>query len=205
VRIAETNVSDTQTAIDFFLNVLQPAQREIGLLWQLNSVSVAVEHYATGIAQGIVARLSHQFRPRRSRGMRFVGVCPEGEHHCMGLQFVCDLARLDGWESYFLGANLPLNAIRLFVEKIGPDAIGVSVATLLSLQNARSVITTLNEAAPKAVVLAGGYGVSIAPELWKTIGADAYARDAVAAVATLDAIANDREAYLGGRGESSAM
>ena len=42
---------------DIYLNILQPVQREIGNLWHANKISVAQEHYCTGLTQLAIAQL----------------------------------------------------------------------------------------------------------------------------------------------------
>ena len=42
---------------DIYLTILQPTQYEIGRLWELDRVSVADEHFCTGVSQLVMARL----------------------------------------------------------------------------------------------------------------------------------------------------
>jgi methanogenic corrinoid protein MtbC1 len=196
-RLIESSVTDADSVLDLYVNVLQPAQREIGRLWQVNSISVAVEHYATATTQRILNRISHSLPRRRTRGARFVGLCPEGEHHCLGLQMVCDLCRLDGWDTHFIGANTPAASAITLVTQLQPDIIGVSMTTLIALHNTSSLIARLKQALPDAIVLSGGYAASLGPDLWKSFGADAYAADAASALITVNRILRDRKA--GGR------
>jgi hypothetical protein len=43
--------------LDLYLKILQPAQYEVGRLWESNAISVAEEHMATAITQSVMARL----------------------------------------------------------------------------------------------------------------------------------------------------
>ena len=107
MELIESMATDAGSIFDLYVHILQPAQREIGRLWQVNSISVAVEHYATATAQQILHRLSRMVPPRTQRNARIIGICGEGEHHCVGLEMVCSLCQLDGWDTYFVGANTP--------------------------------------------------------------------------------------------------
>ena len=186
IRLIESKAADADNVLDLFVNVLQPAQREIGRLWQVNSISIAVEHYATSITQRILHRLSHLVPPRRHRNARMIGVCGEGEHHCIGLEMICSLCRLDGWEAHFVGANTPTASAVSLCRELQPDIIAVSMTTLIALQSTRTLIAKLKEALPGTVIIAGGYAASLGADLWKSFGADAYAPDAISALADLD-------------------
>jgi methanogenic corrinoid protein MtbC1 len=195
-HLIESRASDAASILDLFVNVLQPAQREIGRLWQANSISVAVEHYATATAQQVLHRLSYRVPPRRPRNARIIGICGEGEYHCVGLEMICSLCRLDGWDTYFVGANTPLASAVGLSRELQPDIIAVSMTTLIALQYTRTLIEKLKEALPEAAVVVGGYAASLGPELWKVLGADAYAADAISAMATMERLLNDRKNTL---------
>ena len=58
--------------VDLALEVLCPALRTIGEQWEHGDVSIAQEHYATGITEGVMAVLADRMRrpPRGGRGCR---------------------------------------------------------------------------------------------------------------------------------------
>jgi methanogenic corrinoid protein MtbC1 len=194
MQLIESNATDAASIFDLYLHVLQPAQREIGRLWQVNSISVAVEHYATATAQQILHRLSRMVPPRTRRNARIIGICGEGEHHCVGLEMVCSLCQLDGWDTYFVGANTPTDPAIQLARQLQPDIIAVSMTTLLALQNTRLLIAKLKEAMPGTAVVAGGYAATLGQDLWKSFGADAYAADAIAALPAMERILEERKA-----------
>jgi len=75
-----------------------------------------------------------------------------------------------------------------------PDIIAVSMTTLIALQSTRMLITKLKEALPETIIVAGGYAATLAPDLWKSFGADAYAGDAISALSAMERILEDRKA-----------
>jgi len=194
MELIESMATDTGSIFNLYVNILQPAQREIGRLWQVNSISVAVEHYATATAQQVLHRLSRMVPPRTRRNARIIGICGEGEHHCVGLEMVCSLCQLDGWDTYFVGANTPTASAIELARQLQPDIIAVSMTTLIALQSTRILIAKLKEALPGTAIVAGGYAATLAPDLWKSFGADAYAADGIAALSTMKRIFQDRKA-----------
>jgi len=194
MQLIESSATDAASIFELYLHVLQPAQREIGKLWQVNSISVAVEHYATATAQQILHRLSRMVPPRTRRNARIIGICGEGEHHCVGLEMVCSLCQLDGWDTYFVGANTPTDPAIQLARQLQPDIIAVSMTTLLALQNTRLLIAKLKEAMPGTAIVTGGYAATLGADLWKSFGADAYASDAISAVSAMERILEYRKA-----------
>lgn len=132
--------------------------------------------------------------PRTRRNARIIGICGEGEHHCVGLEMVCSLCQLDGWDTYFVGANTPTASAIDLAQQLQPDIIAVSMTTLIALQSTRMLIAKLKETLPKMVVVAGGYAATLGPDLWKSFGADAYAADAISALPVMGRILEDRKA-----------
>jgi MerR family transcriptional regulator, light-induced transcriptional regulator len=194
MELIEAMATDAGSVFDAYVHILQPAQREIGRLWQVNSISVAVEHYATATAQQILHRLSRMVPPRTRRNARMIGICGEGEHHCVGLEMVCSLCQLDGWDTYFVGANTPTASALELARQLQPDIIAISMTTLIALQSTCMLIAKLKEALPETAIVAGGYAAILGPDLWKSFGADAYASDAISALSAMERILEDRKA-----------
>ena len=194
MELMESMATDAGSVFDLYVNMLQPAQREIGRLWQVNSISVAVEHYATATAQQVLHRLSRMVPPRTRRDARIIGICGEGEHHCLGLEMVCSLCQLAGWDTYFVGANTPTASALELARQLQPDIIAISMTTLIALQSTCMLIAKLKEALPETVIVAGGYAATLGPDLWKSFGADAYASDAISALSAMERVLEDRKA-----------
>jgi methanogenic corrinoid protein MtbC1 len=188
VQLIESKATDAASVLDLYVNVLQPAQREIGRLWQVNSISVALEHYATATAQRILHVLSRKVTTHTSGDARFLALCPAGEYHCVGLEMVSNLCRLKGWQSYFIGANTPTASALALAVQLRPHVIGISLTTLLALEPARILIAKVKEALPDSVVVVGGYAASLGKDVWKNVGADKYAADGIAALAIIEQI-----------------
>ena len=188
--------ADSESALRLFSEVLEPAQREIGRLWQNNAISVASEHYATATAERILHQLSSRIAPSGTNGMSMVGLCPDGERHCLGLQMICHLARLSGWHSLFLGASPPTPAAIALIADFRPDLVAISLTTMLALQNATALLAAVKEAVPGVSIIVGGQAVARIPEAWQTAGAHNQAADAGSALFLLAEIARDRAARL---------
>lgn len=175
---------------DLYVGVLQPSLREVGRLWEENQLSVAEEHAATAIAQAAMSRMFERvFVWRDTRTPRLLAACAEDERHQMGLRMLCDLLELDGWETMYLGASVPVESLVDYVRKHQPDAVAISATIAPHIPRVREAIAAIrNESlSPQPVVAVGGRAFHGDPSLAERVGADLTADDAIDAVRGLNA------------------
>ncbi len=165
------------------VRLVQPALYEIGQRWQENRISVADAHLATSISSSLLSRLLSP--PPRVSGTprKAVFACVEQNLHSLGLQIVSDAFERAGWQSYFLGADVPTDDLVGFVSRLKPDLVGLSAAQLPHLTTLREVITRLRGELGTAcpTILVGGRILNQLGEVWKRLGADGWDPDALAA------------------------
>jgi MerR family transcriptional regulator, light-induced transcriptional regulator len=170
-----------------YMEVFQPALREVGRLWQTNEISVADEHLATAITQAAMARAFEQvFSWSDSPRHTLLAACADTERHEVGLRMICDLLELRGWDTTFLGATVPVDSLVSMIERRKPDAVALSVALTPHLPRLRMMveqIRSLIEDPP--LILVGGRPFLDDPSLANRIGADLTAPDALQAVELL--------------------
>lgn len=168
-----------------YLEVLQPAMREIGALWQRNQITVAVEHLATGITEAAMARLYHEvFAEVKEDGPALLAATAETERHVVGLRMVCDLLELQGWRTVLLGACVPIEGLVSMARDLRPAAIALSATIAPHVPQLRTAIAALRDANldPAPIIAVGGRLFLDNPELATRIGADLTAPDAAALV-----------------------
>lgn len=87
-----------------------------------------------------------------------------------------------------LGANTPVEGIVKTICDRNAHVAGISVTISYNLAAAEEVIRDIRKDArcSRTKILVGGYPFRIAPDLWKTIGADGYAADAQEAIELAD-------------------
>jgi methanogenic corrinoid protein MtbC1 len=173
-----------------YIDVFQPTLREIGRLWQENEISVADEHLATAITQAAMARLYEQaFAWAPVEGRTLVAACVGSERHEVGLRMLCDLLELEGWQTTYLGAAVPVESLAGLVQKRRPDVVALSVALAPHLPQLRAVIRAVRDAAGASppLILVGGRPFLTEPALAAELGADLTAPDAVEGVRLLRA------------------
>ena len=173
---------------DVYLEVIQRSQREIGRLWQLSRISVGQEHFCTAASQAIIARLyPHIFAAERA-GRRLVAACVGGELHELGARMVADFFEMAGWDTYYLGANVPAESVLEAIETQRADVVGISATMVAHVDAVRRLVQGIRDDArgKSARILVGGYPFNLAGSLWQAVGADGSAPDARAAVAAAE-------------------
>jgi signal transduction histidine kinase/ActR/RegA family two-component response regulator len=165
---------------DIYLQVFQRCQREVGRLWQLKQITVAQEHYCTAATQLVMAQLYPSLFELPKTGRKMVATSVGGEFHEIGLRIVTDLFEAEGWDTQYLGANLPAASVVRTVEQYRPDLLLVSVTMAFHLSGVEQLIAQVraSEAAQALKILVGGYPFNVDPGLWKRVGADGHAPDA---------------------------
>ena len=167
-----------------YLEVLQPAQREVGRLWSAGTVTVAQEHLATAITQSVMSHLaSDVFAAAPGNGPSLVAACVGPERHELGLRMLSDLLELEGWTTTYLGATVPGSDLVRMVESRAPAVVALSVTLPPHLLALRDVVDRLRAGPRPPLVMVGGSAfLGGDTDLPKKIGADLTASDAGGAV-----------------------
>lgn len=158
---------------DICEHIFGAVQHEIGRLWQQGRISVAMEHYATGATEVIMARFAMEGVSDRSRDRRFVGACVAGEQHELGMRMACDVLESQGWQAVFLGADTPQSAVLAAIAEHEPHALGLSASTPFRISAVRDTIAGIRAAGHDGLpIVVGGRPFDQVPHLWRTVGAD---------------------------------
>lgn len=165
-----------------YLNVLQPAQWEVGRLWQTGVVSVAVEHFCTAATQLVMSELFPLVITTDKNGLSMAGCCVGDELHEVGLRMVCDFFEMASWETCCLGAVSQTDAVLDVLERKQPDVLCVSVTMHHNLPLARTLVQEASRRFPRLKILVGGFPFLLNPDLATDFGAHGWAPDAQEAV-----------------------
>ena len=173
---------------DIYLNVFQPAQYEIGRLWQTNRITVAQEHYCTAATQLIMSQLYPHIFASAKNGRTLVATCVSGDLHEIGVRMVADFFEMDGWNTFYLGANTPHPSVIATLVERQAGVLAVSATISYHVEAVRDLIRAVraHPAARQVRILAGGYPFNHDPDLWRNVGADGTAPDAQQAITLAD-------------------
>lgn len=169
---------------DIYLSIFQVTQQETGRLWQMGKISIAQEHYITAATQLIMSQLYPYLFDSAHNGKKIIVSCITGELHEIGARMVADLFEMDGWNSYYFGANIEQSSLITATENYLPEVLAVSVTMTFNLTAVSELIgkIKMNTKINHVKILVGGYPFNLTRKLWKNIGADGFASDAAGAV-----------------------
>ncbi len=161
-----------------YLDVLASALEEVGDRWAAGELTVAHEHYASAVTQGILGVLAPRMRVPPSSGRLAVVACTPGELHALGAQMVADFLEGEGWEVLALGASTPGPDLAALVDDERPDVVALSTSVANNLDDAIDMVARLREMAEPPFVAVGGRAwAQVAAPRRDEVGADALYED----------------------------
>jgi methanogenic corrinoid protein MtbC1 len=157
--------------------VVQEAQREIGRLWQENAISIAEEHQATAISQVVLAHLYDLAPQARPNERRVLVACVEGELHEFPARLAADALDLAGFDTRYLGADVPTRSLVERVLAESPDLLALSVTMPFNVPSLQRAVSAVREA-KKSLPIAVGGGACVTDRVASSVAADLTARSA---------------------------
>ena len=155
-----------------------PVLHALGEGWAGGEVSVAQEHFASGLLRGRLLGLARGWD--RGTGPRAILGCPPGELHDLGLIAFGLLLRELGWRVTMVGADTPLETLRSAVVALRPEAVVLAATAEERFIEAAGEIAALGELSTLAIGGAGATETAAAET-----GVRALSRDPVRAAAQL--------------------
>ncbi len=179
---------------DVYLRLVQPVMYRMGDLWECGSLDVAQEHYATAVIESILAHLEPRIFTGHKTGMPMIAASVEGEMHSIGARMVADFFQADGWDTCFLGANVPGGAIVAESVRRKAKLIALSASGGSLMPEVIKTIAAIQEsdALSRTLVIVGGALFNALPSAVDRTGADGYAPDARAAVEVARGLVEER-------------
>lgn len=141
---------------DLYEEVFKVALYEVGRLWETNKITVATEHLATAITEGILNELFEQIISGKKYNKRVVVACVDNEQHQVGIKMVADVFEMKGWESFFLGTGIPVSELVIFIRETQPDLLAISLSVYLNFANLLRMMEILRTEFPELQIILGG-------------------------------------------------
>ncbi|MEC2073308.1 cobalamin B12-binding domain-containing protein [Alkalihalophilus marmarensis] len=143
--------------IHIYEDLITAAMREIGRSWESNDLTVADEHLATSTIDFIMTYYhSKKSKNYQSCQHKAMFLCPEGEHHDIGITMVSHLFEDFGWSTKLLGPNVPCADAVQFAKQWKPDVISISITLTYNLAQIENYIKELNQSGLTPVMMIGG-------------------------------------------------
>ena len=166
--------------------IFQPVQYEVGRLWHTGEIQVAEEHYCTAATQAVISSLYPRWMGEEApKGKRLVAACVGSELHEIGIRMVTDMFEMEGWDTYYLGANVPDRSLIQAIKDYKADVVAVSATMTFHIHLVKDLVAKIraDRELGQVKILVGGLPFNLDHELWRKIGADGFAQDAETTVA----------------------
>ena len=163
---------------DIYVDILAEAMRRVGRLWHTARITVDAEHYCTSATQLAMTEMYPAIFSKARRGRKILCACPGGELHSMAARMVADLFENDGWDSVFLGAAVPEDAMLTAIRQDLPDLVALSVSMPQHLIECRSLVAAIKAEFPSVRIAVGGNAFRSTREIWTQWPVDYYTEDA---------------------------
>jgi methanogenic corrinoid protein MtbC1 len=163
----------------------------------MGHITVAQEHYCTACTQSIISQLYPRWIRAQTGSRKLIAVGVGGELHEIGLRMLADFFEMEGWNTYYLGSNMPAESLIRYLKEEPADLLAVSVTMTFHVSEVQSLIASIrkNSELDGLQIMVGGMPFNIDTELWKKVGADGYAPDAKGALEAAELLVPDTCRY----------
>lgn len=164
-----------------YLDSLVAAQREIGRMWHAGEITIAEEHAATAATELAMSLLHPRLARAEPHGKTAIVAGVSGNAHRLAVRIVADMLECDGWRVVDLAADLPARDIVQAAADFRADLVCLSATLSTHLRALREVVASMREepSTSEVKILVGGQAIDAAPAVWRGLGADATASDAM--------------------------
>jgi methanogenic corrinoid protein MtbC1 len=178
IEIIERAAENGVKIEDIYINILQEVMYEVGNLWHRNMITVDKEHFCTSTTQTALSRFYPVIFTKPRNGLKIITCCVGSELHEMGIRMVSDLFEYNGWDSIYLGAGVPQNAIIHAIQENRPQMIGLSVTMPQHLPLCLEYVKTIREMYKDVKIAVGGRAFQMTDKLWEKWEVDVYTENA---------------------------
>lgn len=158
--IVQTLLAQKVEAKSIFINLFQRSMYRIGKLWEKDKCSVADEHVATKITEGLVELTIAELAGVKNRKKSSIVTCVDKEFHELGARMVAGLFELNGWKTFFVGSNTPNSEILHLISDKKPEVVGISCSFYVNIVRVVKLVKMIKENYPDQRIIVGGQAFS---------------------------------------------
>ena len=159
--------------------IIKPSLIEVGILWEKGIIDIWKEHLISEISLDIMRVLHSKFNRKIKNKKTMIALTPGVEQHNIGIKMVCSIFELAGWNTIYLGSNIPTNSILYAIKENKPSIIALSVTLPNNIESAKHLIEAIRKDHPKDSlrIILGGQGLDNFGQGSRIDGADNYFKD----------------------------
>ncbi|MBN2259730.1 MAG: helix-turn-helix domain-containing protein [Clostridiales bacterium] len=166
-------------AKDFYLKVFRKVLWQVGEMWERNEVTIAQEHYISNITQIALSNMFLHFDDSKKNHKVAISIAVNGDPHTLGARMISDYFELEGWNTYHLGGNLPIDQLINSIVTLKSDLLIISVTMPYYINTLENTIYALrkDKRLDKLKIIVGGKALDNHEEILNTLEIDGYGKD----------------------------
>jgi methanogenic corrinoid protein MtbC1 len=141
---------------EIYLELFQRSMYRIGQMWEKERCSIANEHVATKITEGMIEYVAGNFSNENNIGKLALITCIDKEYHELGARMVAGFLEALGWKTIFLGANIPQEEVINLIYEKKPDLVGISSSFYMNITRLLNLLNAIKENFPEQEIIVGG-------------------------------------------------
>lgn len=143
---------------EIYTELFQKSMYQVGRMWDNCKINIANEHLATTITESMINIIYPVINKIPKNGKKAIIACIDKEFHNLGAKIISDFFEINGWNTFYLGANMPVNDFLKMIEEKQPQIIGLSFNFYMNLPRLIKFIEAIKEKFPEQKIIVGGQG-----------------------------------------------
>lgn len=163
-EIIINNISNSKDVFEFIEDVLVPILYKIGVLWQINQISVAKEHLATSIIHEILDEIAIIKQTQNPNKLAVVSVAGD-ELHNLATKIIAKFLEYSGFKVILFSSTMKQKDIINGIYELKPDLVVFSATLNANLSQLQKIVTELKISKIfKGYIVAGGQALFVHDE-----------------------------------------
>lgn len=183
-RVAANNIIvnsyNGDNAFELIREIIAPALERIGCKWANGDIALSQEYMASKMCEEIVESILPSESPAR-KSMPVIGLTTLGDEHMLGKRIIASFLKASGFNIFDYGDMKP-DKVSLKVREDGVEVLLVSVLMLNLVPEVRELRSIFDREDINTKIIVGGAPFLFDRNLWKEVGADSMAIDAMESV-----------------------
>ncbi|MGD8781891.1 MAG: cobalamin-dependent protein [Ignavibacteria bacterium] len=156
IKIVNGLLEEDTPVIDIYNDIFQRSMYRVGRLWEKNRCTVAEEHSATQITKLCLDLVYTKISKTPKKSKTVLITCVDKEFHEIGPRMISDYFELNGWNSMFLGTNMPGKDVIEIINDKKPDVVGISNNFYMNFLRTLKLVDNIKENNPGQKIIIGG-------------------------------------------------
>jgi DNA-binding transcriptional MerR regulator len=136
---------------------LLPFLKRIGVLWTVNTITPAQEHFISNIIRQKIVVAIDNLPHTKSKNVDFLLFTPSDEHHEIGLLYYHFALLKQGYNIMYLGVDVPMKSVERTIAELQPKGIVISMLAGKSEDIVYEILKSIRNTTNAPVYLGGAY------------------------------------------------